>query len=183
MSNLIFKRKNKQKGFTLVELTLSIAAIVFMIAGAIKLLGPILAQNRAKDEIVELTKIFAAVQAKWANNPNYDGIDIEQLINNGVFPASWVNNGQAVNRWGGVIEVQATQAFTASDSFELTTPNIPSEECKTIVPGLFGTVRGMEVGGTEIKAIDGTTQNINMADVGTSCGENTTVEIKYAIGR
>ena len=177
---LFASRKKKQRGVSMVDIGIWAAVAVGVVIIFVKAIGPVLAQNRARDEIAEMAKVVTNIQSKWSNASSFNGVTLAQLINNDVFPRSWVNGAAVNNRWGGPVTIALSTMVTANDSMIITSASVPSEECKNITPGLVESVRVITVDGTVVKANGG---QINMGTVGTACGNGAIVSIEYQIGK
>jgi hypothetical protein len=170
----------KQRGVSMVDIGIWAAVAIGIIIIFVKAIGPVMAQNRARDEITEMAKIVTNIQAKWTNSPNFAGIGLVQLINADVFPRSWVNGAAVVNRWGGAVAVAISTTVTANDTMTLTSDSVPSEECKNIPQGLAESTRVITVNGTIVKPAGGT---VDVPGLGVACGSGAVNVIDYAFGK
>lgn len=175
------RRKGKQRGISMVDIGIWAAVAIGVVLVFVKAIGPVLAQNKARDEVTEVTKVIANIQAKWSTQPSFAGITVAQLVSNGVVPTEWVTGTAAApaltNRWGGAITI-ATAAV--NQQLNITSAAVPTEECRSVVPGLEKVARQITVGTTVVKS-PGTT--VNIGSVGTACSAAATVDIIYNIGR
>lgn len=179
------KKYKKQKGISMVDIAIWAAVAIGVVTIFVKSLGPVLSQNRARDEITEMAKVFSNIQAKWANSPNFENVDIEGLISNSVFPQSWVSGTNVINRWGGSVDASPTTINNDNDTLEITSSQVPAEECKNILPGLYEISKGLSAGGTVVKDATDPATAINMTTVGEACNANggNPIDIVYQIGK
>lgn len=178
-----FKRltRRKQRGVSMIDVGIWAAVALGVVMIFVKGVAPVLAQNKARDEITEMAKVVSSIQAKWTNSPNFTGVTLANLIANDVFPPSWVQSATAAsNRWGGAITMNVTTMVTAGDSMEIVTAGVPSTECKSIIPGLANTMRVVSVAGTVVKPNGGV---VDMAALGTQCNSASNVTITYQLGK
>ncbi len=176
------KRLHKQKGYTLIELSIAGAIVALLIYGTVKLVNGVIADQRANSELQELPTIIAKIQKVYGNRPSFTGATQAILVNSGAFPADWVVAGSTnlVNRWSGTVTLAvATIGAVPNNAISLDTSGVPNSECSSVVPGMDDSVRTTTVNGTLIKQ-DG--QQSDLAALGTAC-TNTTNEIVYTFSK
>ncbi|NRF83855.1 prepilin-type N-terminal cleavage/methylation domain-containing protein [Burkholderia gladioli] len=174
-----FKRLHKQKGYTLIELSIAGAIIALLIYGTVKLVNGVIADHRANAELQETPTIFTKIQKIYGNRPNFAGATQAILVNNGAFPADWVVTGSTnlVNRWSGPVTLGVTTiGGVSNNAITFSTSGVPDSECQSIVPGMDDSVRTTTVNGTVVKQ-DGQPSDPGLT--GTSCtnGQNTIVYV------
>lgn len=189
-----FNRKHSQhlaarkraRGFTLVELGIVVAIGAAIVGVGIAVVPGILASNRVNAEVSELPAIVSNIQRAYSNQPNLTGVTLPTLIRHGVFPESRARRGvgggtadtTATNRWGGSITVAGTSTLTGG--MTLVYDQVPSAECRELVPALSSAVRIIEVGSTVVKADGGT---VNMDTLGTACNAAAVTTVRYSFSK
>ncbi|KND62308.1 hypothetical protein BVER_01771c [Candidatus Burkholderia verschuerenii] len=173
-SNGKLKRLHKQKGYTLIELSIAGAIIALLIYGTVKLVNGVIADHRANAELQEVPTIITKIQKIYGNRPNFSGATQAILVNNGAFPADWVVTGSTnlVNRWSGAVTLGVTTiGGVSNNAITFATAGVPDSECQSIVPGMDDSVRTTTVNGTLVKQ-DGQPSDPGLT--GTSCtsGQN-----------
>lgn len=160
--------KKRSKGFTLVEMGIVVAIGAIIIGVGIAVVPGIMASNRVNAEVSELPTIVTNIQRAYNNQPGFTPAPtIASLANLGVFPESRARPGDAaaVNRWGGAITVAAAGA-TLPNGLTLTYADVPSAECRELVPALSNSFRVITVGTTVVKPDGG---NVNMTTLPGLC--------------
>ena len=131
--------------------------------------------------VVEVNSIIAAAKQNFGQY-NYAGLDTAAAIASQVIPASLVTtNGTSItatHRLNGAITLAEGTATpgTAVLSYSF----VPSEFCMAIINGTHGMARQVQVGGVDVKPLDGTVQ---LAALTTQCAANATAFIEWTIGR
>lgn len=173
--------RQRQGGFTLVELLIAAVLLALAIAGVYKGVADYMSNDRANREMKELPAIITAIQQKYAQRQSYAGATTAGLINLGVFPQSWVIGNTLQNRWGGTVTVGTATLVAANDALTLTVTQVPQAECTDVIPGLEQSVRVVTVGGTEVKPNNAQT---DMTALGTACAAGGAANtIVYTIGK
>lgn len=171
--------KSKQKGFTLVELGIVVAIGAILIGVGIAVVPSIMASQRVNAEISELPQIVTNIQRVFNNQPGFVPLPtVTTLGQLGVFPESrWRADtpAEARNRWGGTITVAASGAVLPN-GLSLTYADVPSAECRELIPALSASVRVIQVGGQTVKPDNG---SATLADTAARCNAAPTVAIAY----
>ncbi|SEI14525.1 type 4 pilus major pilin [Paraburkholderia hospita] len=176
------KRLQRQKGYTLIELSIAGAIIALLVMGTIKFVSSVLADHRANSELEELPQVFTKMQKVYGNRPNFSGATLATFVNRGAFPEDWVVSGttNVVNRWSGNVSVGVTTiGGVANNAITYTTSGVPDSECSSVVPGMDQSVRTTSVNGTVVK------QDKQASDpdlIGTAC-QNGTNDITYVFSK
>lgn len=188
-----FKNRNKQHGFTMVELGVVVAIAATIIVIALAVVPGVLANNRANAEMQELPSVITNIQKTYSNNPTYNGITLDGVIRLNAFPTERVtvpSSGlaTATNRWGGQITLTPANLSAVNDIARLVYASVGTRECKTVLQGVSGLVRriyvdsangGVAGSGTLIKD-DGAPLDLTL--LGTACG-STTATVTYDLGK
>lgn len=112
----------------------------------------------------------------------YLGLTTDSAIKSQVIPAHLVSSSgtstTATHRFNGAITLVAGTA-TAGTAV-LSYADVPAELCMNIVNGTHGMARQVQVGTTDVKALD---KAVVLSDLTTQCGGASTVTIAWTIGR
>ncbi len=82
---MIQKTQRAQRGYTIVELSVSVAIAGVLLVGSIALVQTVLNTARANDTITSISRIIAQVDKIWANTNSYAGLTLAAAGGAGVF--------------------------------------------------------------------------------------------------
>ena len=147
--------KHSQRGYSLIELSIVLAIIAVIIAGAVSGVQAILRSNSVVNTVADSNKAVNRIIAKMVRNNDYSEATTVNLSSPGmdVWDAKYVTDGGKTtasvgNAFGGRIYVAALSAdengLTANQAFVYTLPGIPSAACTDVALGLDAL--GAEVG-------------------------------------
>lgn len=166
---------NNQRGYTIVELSIVMVVVGVIIAGISLGVVKLLASNRANDETKMLQQVVSTIQKHFANYADYSTISTSNEVKSGTFPdnLSNITAGTEANRWGGAVTLAASGG---NARFTLTTTNVPSYECREVIPQLDGFTYTVSVNGSSVKAAGAST---NQSSLLTACNSTTLNTIVY----
>jgi len=142
--------KRNKKGFSLLELLLTLGIIAALIIAAFIVYPKVQAAQRAESELKNVATIQAGVKSLYSGMANYQGLNNSVLINANVFPENLLKDGdsgtQAVNAFGGNVEVKSTSASGIADAgISIKYYNVPSDECIRIATALANNVSSVRI--------------------------------------
>jgi prepilin-type N-terminal cleavage/methylation domain-containing protein len=97
MKAMLAGRKSVQKGYTIVELSIAVAIAGVLLVSAIGLVQTVLTTNRANETTTLLIKAMAQIDKIWADQPDYNGLNVATAGAAGVF------NGMQIARVAGAV--------------------------------------------------------------------------------
>lgn len=156
--------KHKQKGLTVLELTVGLVVLAIVLA----VIAPILYNMQKNAEGSSGAKATAGlindIHIKW-RRPPYAGVNNTWAVNAGVIDAA------AVNYWGQPYTFAANRVTggVANGAFSIT-EDVPQDSCLTFVNEIAMQVDELYVDGTLVKAVGA---NLNQATAATECNQTT----------
>lgn len=182
----------KQKGFSLLELTVVIAVVFGLIGFGISAAPQLFSSMNSVGELSELPTVIMNVKKSAKDRPNYNGLTIDTLARSNVFPegrATIPSTGAATvqNQWGGAVTGAVGTLNATDDIYRLVSQAVPKQECIDTVKGVAKMVRRIYVdaansatagGGSLVKADGGTVTDSTLA---TACDGS--AAITFDIGK
>ncbi|EAA4188422.1 prepilin-type N-terminal cleavage/methylation domain-containing protein [Salmonella enterica subsp. enterica] len=176
MAKLIVKEEEKRSnedGFTLIEAMVVMIVGVMVLAGAAAGINKLFVANNVSTEAQNIQSIAANMKTVASSEGGYDSIaGNKEAIDLHVFPTNMKVNGTDVrNVWGGSVTVAGT-----TDSYTLTYPSVPAEECIQIASKLRNAswdsvaTAPDTASGSDATANTGITPTTTLADIQTACG-------------
>ncbi|UXH80279.1 type II secretion system protein [Roseateles amylovorans] len=151
----------RQRGYSLVELSIALAIVSVVIVGSLIGVQRILANNRANALLADVPRINAALLGALSNSKGLPTLSTTQAAALGAFPESsvkWESGKAAVtNSFGGNIFTLGVNAkigeVEAGRGYVVRMTQIPSNMCATIANGLAPLARGIWVDDTVAEAV------------------------------
>lgn len=148
--------KHSQRGYSLVELSIVLAIIAVVIAGAITGVQSILRANNVNRTITTTNKAVGSIISKYIRDSDYSGISMQNLTNGGmdIWEAKDITNAGAanaavINAFGGSVFVApmaaAWNGLAVNQAFVYTLTNVPVAACVDVALGLEGLGTGMTI--------------------------------------
>ena len=129
--------------------------------------------------ISEINSIIGSAKENFGQY-NYSGMTTAAAITGRIIPENLAaTSTTAQNKYGGNITL-VDNSSTTSGTALLTYTNIPNSACVRIVNGTHELARRVQVGGTDVKPLDG---SISVNSLNTQCGSSSAVTIAWTIGR
>lgn len=167
----------KQKGFSLLELTVVIAVVFGLIGFGISAAPALFSSMNSVGELSELPTVIMNVKKTAKDRANYNGLTIDTLARSNVFAegrATIPATGSATvqNQWGGAVTGAAGTITSTDDIFRLVSQGVPKQECIDTVKGVSKMVRRIYVdaansatagGGSLVKADGGAVVDATLA--------------------
>ncbi len=148
-------QKLNNKGFTLIELSITIVAALVLVGIGLYFYNNVKNETGAMNATNGVTAISSAVKALYPN-PSYTGLTSALLIQAGKAPQNMVSGAPGaqtlVNNWGGTVTV-APVAYNGgtANAMAITFPNVPRSACNSVVSAAAANFQIITVNGTEIK--------------------------------
>jgi prepilin-type N-terminal cleavage/methylation domain-containing protein len=147
--------KKLQRGYTIVELSVSVAIAGVLLVGSIALVQTVLNTARANDTITGISRVIAQIDKIWSAVPSYTGLSMATAGGAGVFEGMTVTR-DASNVVTGVtskfnrpvfLSLNSNLPSAASDrGYALTFAGIPTSVCADIVSAAASTgIRGIGI--------------------------------------
>lgn len=170
----------KEKGYSIIELTIAMGLISALIGGILWMARGLFTDTATNQEVSNIPIITSKIQKRYFSQPNFVGLTNAITISYKLVPDNMVSGGSILNRWGGTVTIVPATINVANDSFSMTYTNVPSKSCLSMVPDLDGTIDVMAVGGTNVKPSGGV---VNLTTLATQCNASTSVNIAFTTGK
>ncbi len=156
LSSLQAARQSAQRGYTIVELSIAVAIAGVLLVSAIGLVQTVLTTNRANESITLLTRAMAQIDKIWADQPDYNGLNLATAGAAGVFTGMQVTRDTTTNVVTGVISkfnrpilvglAPNLPTNAANRGYTLTFAGVPVSVCADLVTAAAGGgIRGIIV--------------------------------------
>lgn len=127
----ILNYKNKEKGFTLVELLLIIGLIALASIGIYQKYKKVMTQTNTKLEVQDLYAMTNKIQNAYQMTTSLATLNNTTAIANGLVPQELINSPNIISRYGGTITL-TPQTVNSLPGFEIKINNIRPEDCSAI---------------------------------------------------
>ncbi|MFN5810624.1 MAG: type 4 pilus major pilin [Burkholderiales bacterium] len=131
----------KQKGYSIIELSIALAIISIILVTALAGVQRILRSNNVNEDLKNINLVASKLAVMLSSVPNTAGITQAQLINLRMFEGMRVDvaNGTINNAFGGLITVipnAAIGTIPVNSGIMLYSTGIPPEVCSDYITGL-----------------------------------------------
>lgn len=129
--------KRKQKGVTLVELTVAVAVMGVLTAGALVAVPELMASVKASKETKDMSQMVAKAHSAMAMGvliqkpTNIAALVAAQVMDH--YPESATGVTARRNAFGGDVSVEALAPNTLTSGFTLAYKNVPTKACQKII--------------------------------------------------
>lgn len=173
----------RQKGFSSIELGLTLLVVSILVVGAITLFTKNLRQTSIQDNITQLQSIAGTAKSTYGSQNQYSKVTTAVAVQGHVIPDSLRDGtaSTASNKFGAPISVGPFGV--TNDMLQLTWGNVPSSQCLEIVTGVSAMMRKIQVNNNDVKPLDGT---LDVAGLPAACeanGQDGNVDLVFFIGR
>jgi major structural subunit of bundle-forming pilus len=146
------RSKMREAGFTLLELTMSLAIIAVLIGGIVMFFSSASTSQKTSDLMSELGNIQQAVHSMFSGQPNYSTITTSVISDSQQIPAKWGGGTGTLNDpFNGQVNITPSAAIqggpATNGAFVVEMDSIPVPACVKIVtqdlgPSLLGVTIG-----------------------------------------
>lgn len=138
-------RKAQKKGFTLLELSISIVMIILLGLGIFVLVRSVQSSTRAQTELGNINAMAACFNSTFQGD--YASLSQQSAFDADCLPYTMKpsNAGVITSAWG--TNVAIAPGATRS-TFTITYPGVSSDVCKKLLPGLAKVYEDISIGGT-----------------------------------
>lgn len=145
-----FASSKRQQGFNLIGVAIAIVIGLVVSVGIFTVYASASANNRAQQSSNNMMLLKSSIQALYPS-PQYTGLNNQLLLDAGKVPESMQGAaGQIKNVWASDIVV--TTAGANDSLFTITTNNVPTDECTSMLGILASNFRQVEAGGQTVKS-------------------------------
>ena len=142
--------KSPQQGYTLVELSISVAILSVLIVAGLLGVQAILTSGKVNDQIKTVAKLSAKASALFASNSGgTTNVTQQQMINVGAWDASKANGAVVTSSFGSLETIApntaAIGAMAINTGFVHTINSIPQAACADLASGVSGFVYALHV--------------------------------------
>lgn len=124
--------KMLKRGFTLIEIVLTIAVGIGLIAGGFTLFNYSQIQSQVADTSRVVTAATVNIQAAYRSAQNYAGLDTEGAMIKGLLPERVFSGGAYLHPLGGEFSVSAIAPF---DTFTVRLDGLDQSSCMQLFTG------------------------------------------------
>lgn len=157
-------KRQKERGFTLMETLLVIAIVAVVIAGAFALYNVAMSDSDVNQSVSEVQSISTRIQKAYnVSGSPYSSLTTQAGINIGVFPEGMIRGTTVYNTWNGMVTLTGT-----ATTFTITYTNVPQSSCAS-----FAASSG-NIGESLVQvAVNGTgiTPPVDPATAGAACSQ------------
>lgn len=141
--------RNKQQGFTLIELMIVLGIAALIVAGVITMYLKSSSSQKVNDETTNLNTIVSGVRNLYSTSSNYVGLTTAVVVNAKIPPAKLVNGTTINNAFGGQVNIApASISGGTNNAFTVALTQVGSEECTKMVPATVRSFDKVAVGAT-----------------------------------
>jgi prepilin-type N-terminal cleavage/methylation domain-containing protein len=145
--------KKSQRGYSLIELSIVLAIIAVIIAGAVFGVQAILRANNVNKTISQTNVAVNKIVAKLIRDTNYANATTQNLTRQGqdVWDTQYVNvvNGTVENPFNGAVHVRALASaeggLAVNEGFVYTISGLPVSVCSDVAGGVEGLATALRV--------------------------------------
>ncbi len=162
----------RQRGVTLVEISLGTIAILFVATYVLGGFDSIRDTIKAYREVNDFPKVLECIQHRKVTASNFAGTTTASVYS--CFSNSMQSSGTAINYWQGPVTVGVATTTTANDSLTFTSANYSQHGCTAVGSGLATTFGSITANGTVVKTI-GNPLNDGALEAACVAGSNNTL--------
>lgn len=151
----------KQKGYSIVELSIALAIISIILVTSLAGVQRVLRTNNVNNDLRNINLTVGALTALTANQNSTSGVTMANLVGLKVFDGFTVNTGTntVTNAFGGDIKVfpnkAAVDSYPQATGFMVYSQNIPGEACADYINGLSNLSPNISTSNVSTVTIDG----------------------------
>ena len=171
-----------QRGLSMVELALVLIVASLILAAAFYGFSQQQRQVEIQENQAVISKIISSLQAMYGKTGTYGNVTTAIAIQSRAIPPNLrIGTGNtAQNSYGGAVTVAPVNCVTANDCMTLTWEGVSPNQCAELILGVQSYVRRVQIGATEIKALDGV---LNQGTLATTCDGAGPHSLIFTFGR
>ena len=171
--------RRKQAGNALVYSLLGLVIGGIGLAVAVTQFGDGERATSVQATIGEVNAIIGNVKENYGQY-NYAGLSTAVAVSGRVIPDTLHTSTTAANnKYGGAINLVDNNAAVAGTAL-LSYASIPREICAKLINGTQGMASRVQVGGVDVKALNG---QVNVTAMNAQCSASSTVTVNWTVGR
>lgn len=141
----------KNKGFTLLELMLVIAAAIALIGIGLLIYRQVQSSSTGLSASTSVMQLTSSIKQLYPN-PNFTGVNVQTLIDTKKAPEQMVVGNTLVNTWGGQVTIAAANYNGGTNNaVAITVAGVPTDGCNNLIAAVQGSFQVIEVGATKVK--------------------------------
>lgn len=130
--------KPKNKGFSLVEILLTLGVIALLAVAAFVIYPQVRLSQQVNAEVHNLAAIHSGLNSLYSTvNHNYSSLTLDVARKAGIFPKTMVNGNTVTNAWGGSIvlgpSVNPYSGISANHTYVIRYRKVPADACAAFV--------------------------------------------------
>jgi len=175
-------RRSRQRGVNMISLLLALVVAAFITAVAYDQYISSARKARVDAAKAEIVDMIAGAQTIYGTTNQYAAVTTAIVVQSSVVPKRLRIEGTntAQNRYNAPITFAPATITSANDSLAFGYGGVRREDCQDLVLGVDPMTRRITIGGTEVKAADGT---VDIAALANACDSNANSDFVMTIGR
>lgn len=171
----LFKEKNHQKGFTLVELVLVVGLIALMTIGIYLKYKSIYMDRSVQLQMQDLYAFNNKINGAYQSSSSLTTLNNTTAISGGLVPTELINAPNIINRFGSTITL-SRQLVAGVEGYEILLNNITPKACSLIGTSKYANeVDEIWINGANNKTTGNSLTAANIATIVTQCNSATSI--------
>jgi len=139
-------RKQKRKGYSLLEITIGLAVLSIVLVAVLYMYPKLKSSSNINNEMVNMNTIVTGINSIYNGNSNYSGLNNKVLIQAKIIPTSITTDpsGKILNSWSGDIIIKSEMSTGNGTLINITYTDVPRDQCikfVTAVEKMFSVIR------------------------------------------
>lgn len=132
--------RSARRGFSFIELAVSMAVMSLILAGVVYLYDKDMAVSRGNETVVELMMVIQAVEEVYSGNvASMDTASSSVIVRAAAIPKKWVGpNATLVTPFGTKLDIAPDASWDGRPDLSLMLSGIPRAQCIQLVTSDFG---------------------------------------------
>ncbi|UDM18822.1 type 4 pilus major pilin [Vogesella sp. XCS3] len=172
----------KQAGFDLVQISVAVAIIAFIMAIAFLAVPTVMTNIKVNAETGDIQQSVSNAARVSGSGADLTGLNAAAAINLKLPPPDRISGTNIMNRFGGTVTWGLSNLYGTNDGIAVTSSGYNSDACAKLVPNVQAMFAKITIGTTVVKDITAGTA-LTATALGTACNAAATVNIKYEFVR